>query len=57
MTNLVSQTYAGNLNQPIALCHGDCWTNNILFRVDETSGQILEVCLLDFQVKLLTWAI
>lgn len=42
---------AVNLNQPIVLCHGDCWTNNILFRIDETSGEIFEVCLLDFQVS------
>lgn len=32
------------------LLQGDCWQNNMLFRYDEESGKVLEVCLLDFQI-------
>uniref|UniRef100_A0A182K7P2 CHK domain-containing protein n=1 Tax=Anopheles christyi TaxID=43041 RepID=A0A182K7P2_9DIPT len=31
------------------ICHGDCWTNNILFRYDD-DGAITETCLVDFQL-------
>ncbi|XP_062554876.1 uncharacterized protein LOC134219975 isoform X2 [Armigeres subalbatus] len=31
------------------ICHGDCWTNNILFKHDE-KGLITETCFLDFQL-------
>ncbi|XP_062716829.1 uncharacterized protein LOC109411644 [Aedes albopictus] len=31
------------------ICHGDCWTNNILFKHDE-KGSITEICFLDFQL-------
>jgi len=33
-----------------AICHGDCWNNNILFRYNE-SGLPVEVMLLDVQVN------
>uniref|UniRef100_A0A182PFG1 CHK domain-containing protein n=1 Tax=Anopheles epiroticus TaxID=199890 RepID=A0A182PFG1_9DIPT len=31
------------------ICHGDCWTNNILFRYDDEEA-IAETCLVDFQL-------
>ncbi|XP_015432514.1 PREDICTED: uncharacterized protein LOC107188693 [Dufourea novaeangliae] len=31
------------------ICHGDCWTNNILFK-DEHTLQFQDVCLVDFQL-------
>ncbi|XP_026481014.1 uncharacterized protein LOC113387855 [Ctenocephalides felis] len=36
--------------EPLAVfCHGDCWTNNIMFKCSD-AGNILEICLLDFQM-------
>lgn len=40
------------LNSPTQLgviCHGDCWTNNFLYRYDEQDN-VLEACLVDFQL-------
>lgn len=31
------------------LCHGDCWTNNFLYKYDG-NNDILETCLVDFQL-------
>lgn len=44
MVQLVSYT------EPLSVfCHGDCWTNNILFKSTEES-EFLEVCFIDFQL-------
>lgn len=32
-----------------AICHGDCWTNNFLFKYN-SNGDVEEVCLVDFQL-------
>lgn len=32
-----------------AICHGDCWANNFLFKYN-TNGDVEEVCLVDFQL-------
>ncbi|KAK3915344.1 LOW QUALITY PROTEIN: putative oxidoreductase dhs-27 [Frankliniella fusca] len=32
------------------ICHGDCWTNNVLFKYSK-SGDVEEACLLDFQIS------
>uniref|UniRef100_A0A1A9WWV3 CHK domain-containing protein n=1 Tax=Glossina brevipalpis TaxID=37001 RepID=A0A1A9WWV3_9MUSC len=36
-----------------ALCHGDCWANNFLYRYEldaDGQKQLMEVCLVDFQL-------
>jgi len=32
------------------ILHGDCWSNNMLFRYDETTGRPVEVILVDLQI-------
>lgn len=32
------------------ICHGDCWSNNMLFRYDPKSGKPLEIVLVDLQL-------
>lgn len=44
MVDLVSR------DTPLAtLCHGDCWTNNFLYKYDG-NNDIVETCLVDFQL-------
>lgn len=45
MVKLVTRSKTGN-----AITHGDCWTNNILFKYSK-SGAVEEACLLDFQLS------
>ncbi|XP_034256187.1 uncharacterized protein LOC117654110 isoform X2 [Thrips palmi] len=45
MERLVSRTATGN-----AISHGDCWTNNLLFKYKKP-GVVEDVCLLDFQLS------
>lgn len=40
----------GESAEPYAIvCHGDCWSNNTLFKYDE-NGKPIEVCLIDWQI-------
>jgi len=32
-----------------SICHGDCWTSNLLFRYED--GKPVELCMMDFQVN------
>ncbi|OXA51136.1 uncharacterized protein LOC110853643 [Folsomia candida] len=32
------------------ICHGDCWSNNMVFRYDSETGKPLEIVLLDLQM-------
>ncbi|OXA51218.1 uncharacterized protein LOC110853464 [Folsomia candida] len=32
------------------ICHGDCWSNNMLFRYDPATGKPLEIVLVDLQM-------
>ncbi|XP_021957427.2 uncharacterized protein LOC110853466 isoform X2 [Folsomia candida] len=32
------------------ICHGDCWSNNMLFKYDQATGKPLEVVLVDLQM-------
>lgn len=35
----------------VTLCHGDLWSNNIMFRTDATNGSIIDAILCDYQVS------
>jgi hypothetical protein len=37
----------------ICLNHGDCWNNNMLFKLDSSNGKIMEHIFVDFQVNLM----
>ncbi|XP_046387008.1 uncharacterized protein LOC124156481 [Ischnura elegans] len=56
MVDLVSAATASDpggqrYDVPLVLCHGDCWTNNIMFRYSgDDDDRIAEACLLDFQM-------
>ncbi|XP_055603186.1 uncharacterized protein LOC129751612 [Uranotaenia lowii] len=45
--NMVELT--GRESKLSVICHGDCWTNNILFKYDD-DGNITETCIVDFQL-------
>ncbi|KAK6621462.1 hypothetical protein RUM44_001269 [Polyplax serrata] len=54
--NFLDESFFGRMvrlvqpEEPISVvCHGDCWTNNILFKYTET-GQLSRLCFLDFQL-------
>lgn len=32
------------------ICHGDCWTNNFLYRYGTDRKTVSDVCLVDFQL-------
>lgn len=41
----------GSRSEPYSvICHGDCWNNNTMFRLDE-NGKATELRLLDFQIS------
>lgn len=48
--DVVVKSVIGEPAEPFAIiCHGDCWSNNNLFKYDE-NGKPIEVCLIDWQV-------
>ncbi|OXA49237.1 hypothetical protein Fcan01_15785 [Folsomia candida] len=42
--------FAGMVEPWRIICHGDCWSNNMLFRYDPKSGKPLEIVLVDLQL-------
>lgn len=47
---IARECIAGELAEPYAvMCHGDCWTNNTLFKNDK-NNKPSEVCLIDWQI-------
>ncbi len=36
------------------ICHGDCWSNNLMFRYDSETGKPCEVILVDLQLPVET---
>lgn len=32
------------------LCHGDLWSNNVMFKYDDESGQVIDCVMLDYQM-------
>lgn len=48
--DLMAEYVDGTRSEPYSvICHGDCWNNNTMFRLDE-DGKAIELRLLDFQI-------
>lgn len=47
---IAAECVRGDLSEPYGVvCHGDCWTNNTMFKYDETNKPT-QVCLVDWQI-------